>query len=63
MNIVCATLLLFLPEEHAFHLLCAICEELVPDYYVKAMIGSIVDQRLFQGEILIVIVKPPWILK
>ncbi|PRP83683.1 hypothetical protein PROFUN_03838 [Planoprotostelium fungivorum] len=48
MNIVCATLLLFLPEEHSFFLLCTICEQLVPDYYVKAMIGSIVDQRLFQ---------------
>eukprot|EP01117_Protostelium_nocturnum_P013727 TRINITY_DN5156_c0_g1_i1.p1 TRINITY_DN5156_c0_g1~~TRINITY_DN5156_c0_g1_i1.p1 ORF type:complete len:972 (+),score=312.76 TRINITY_DN5156_c0_g1_i1:230-3145(+) len=48
MNIVAALLLLYLPPEHAFYLLCTICEQLVPDYYVKAMIGSIVDQKLFE---------------
>jgi hypothetical protein len=42
-------LLLFLPEEQAFYMLCAIVEQLIPDYYVKAMIGSIVDQRIFEG--------------
>ncbi len=41
-------LLLFCSEEHAFYILCSICEILVPDYYVKAMIGSIVDQRIFE---------------
>jgi hypothetical protein len=40
---------MFLPEEQAFYLLAAICEILVPDYYVKAMIGSVADQRIFEG--------------
>lgn len=48
MNIICALLLLFLPEEQAFYLLCTIIEQITPDYYVKAMIGTIVDQRLFE---------------
>ena len=58
-NIVCALLLLFLPEEQAFFLLCVICEQLIPGtvstlddhkgYWAKAMIGSIVDQRIFEG--------------
>jgi len=50
MNIVTAVLLLFFNEEHAFHMLCILCEQLVPDYYVKAMIGSIVDQRILEGD-------------
>lgn len=49
MNIVCSILLLFLSEEQAFYVLCAICEHLVPDYYVRAMIGTIVDQRIFEN--------------
>jgi hypothetical protein len=49
MNIVASVLLLFLPEEHCFFLMCALCEMLVPDYYAKQMIGSIVDQRIFEG--------------
>ncbi len=44
-----ALLLLFCSEEQAFYILCSICELLVPDYYIKAMIGSIVDQRIFEG--------------
>ncbi len=51
MNIVCALMLLFVPEEHAFYMLCVLCEQLTPDYYVKAMIGTIVDQRIFEGNL------------
>lgn len=62
-NIVCAVLLLFAGEEGAFWLLCQICEELgmslcysqvsvfmlfsVPEYYRPAMVGSVVDQKIF----------------
>ncbi len=49
MNMIASMLLLLLPEEHAFFVLCAICELLVPEYYSKQMIGAIVDQRLFEG--------------
>jgi hypothetical protein len=50
MNIIVATLLLFLPEEETFYLLISIIEK-VPDYYEKNMIGSIIDLSLF-GELL-----------
>eukprot|EP01126_Amoeba_proteus_P012036 TRINITY_DN14939_c0_g1_i2.p1 TRINITY_DN14939_c0_g1~~TRINITY_DN14939_c0_g1_i2.p1 ORF type:complete len:574 (+),score=120.76 TRINITY_DN14939_c0_g1_i2:959-2680(+) len=46
MNIVAATLLLFVDEEEAFHLLCAITER-VSDYYEKSMLGSIIDISVF----------------
>ena len=48
MNIIAALLLLYLPESHVFFLLCSICELLVPDYYIKQMLGSLVDQRIFE---------------
>jgi hypothetical protein len=49
MNMVVSSLLMFLPEEQAFFMLCSICELLVPDYYIKQMLGSLVDQRIFEG--------------
>jgi len=48
MNIVAATILLFMNEEEAFWLTSSICEELLPDYYVTSMIGSMADQRVFE---------------
>ncbi len=46
MNIIAALLLLFVSEEEAFHMLIALVER-VPDYYVKEMIGSVVDLHVF----------------
>jgi hypothetical protein len=39
MNIVVATLLLFVEEEEAFYLLCAIIQK-IPQYYISEMIGN-----------------------
>jgi hypothetical protein len=47
MNIIAATLLLYMSEEEAFWLLCTICEDIVPDYYNKQLLGSIIDQQIF----------------
>lgn len=43
-----ALLLITMPEEAAFWLLTSICEELIPEYYSRALVGSIVDQNLFE---------------
>jgi hypothetical protein len=47
MNIVAATFLLYMPEEEAFWLLCTVCEDMLPEYYTKALLGSQVDQYIF----------------
>lgn len=54
MNILAATFLLFMPEESVFFLLVSVCEVLMPGYYNRAMVGSLVDVNLFQG--------PPFLL-
>lgn len=48
MNIVAAVLLLVAGESAAFWLLCVICEEIVPDYYGKGMVGGVVDQKVLK---------------
>ncbi len=48
MNIVCALLLLYMPEENVFWMMVAICEELVPEYYNEELFGSLVDQQIFE---------------
>ncbi len=42
-----AVFLLYMEEEEAFWLLCTLAEEIVPEYYNKALLGSIVDQTIF----------------
>ena len=48
MNIVCALLLLYLDEEDCFWLLCTICDDILPNYYNRAMIGSSVDVHVLE---------------
>jgi hypothetical protein len=48
MNIVAAMLLLTMTEESAFYTMITICEILMPQYYNRLMIGSIVDQGIFE---------------
>ncbi|KAL6076934.1 GTPase activating protein (GAP) [Balamuthia mandrillaris] len=48
MNIVVATLLDWMNEEEVFYLLVVLCEHLIPQYYNKAMLGSLVDQQIIE---------------
>lgn len=36
-------------EENAFYLLMALCEILMPQFYNKVMLGTIVHQTLFEN--------------
>ncbi len=45
MNIVCALLLLYMPEENVFWMMVSICEDLVPEYYNEELFGSLVVKR------------------
>ncbi|GAM25043.1 hypothetical protein SAMD00019534_082180 [Acytostelium subglobosum LB1] len=47
MNVVAGIMLLYMQEEAAFWVLCRVCEAFLHDYYVQAMIGSIIDQKIF----------------
>ncbi|GJJ71620.1 TBC1 domain family member 8/9 [Entomortierella parvispora] len=47
MNIVAAVMLLHLKEEDTFWLLAAVCEEILPDYYSRTLVGVQIDQRVF----------------
>eukprot|EP01133_Synstelium_polycarpum_P005265 gene5265-6098_t len=47
MNVVAGIMLMYMTEEAAFWVLCRVCEVFLRDYYVQAMIGSIIDQKIF----------------
>eukprot|EP01103_Thecamoeba_quadrilineata_P000195 TRINITY_DN1015_c0_g1_i4.p1 TRINITY_DN1015_c0_g1~~TRINITY_DN1015_c0_g1_i4.p1 ORF type:complete len:513 (+),score=78.68 TRINITY_DN1015_c0_g1_i4:1237-2775(+) len=47
MNIVSALLLLFMDESSAFWTLCSLCDHFLPGYYTKTMVGSTIDQQVF----------------
>lgn len=49
MNILGAVFLLYMNEGDAFWLLSTVCENIVPEYYNKALIGSLVDQYIFNS--------------
>ena len=42
-NIIASVILLYMPEEDAFFLLCAIVEDLLPNYFTQSMVGSLLD--------------------
>lgn len=48
MNIIASVFLLFLKEEHAFWLLCTLCERLLPEHYSKTLVGAVIDQASFE---------------
>jgi len=48
MNMIAAAFLLFLNEEEAFFLLITLVEDMLKGYYTKEMLGSCVDQRVFE---------------
>jgi hypothetical protein len=49
MNFIAAVLLMYLDEEQAFWVLAALVEDILPpDYYATSLIGSRVDQQVFE---------------
>lgn len=50
MNFIAAILLLYLSEEQSFWVLSSLIENIVcSDYYSKSMIGSRIDQMVFES--------------
>jgi hypothetical protein len=47
MNLLAAHLLLFMGEEDAFFLLCAVIEDLNPNVYRRSLVGALVEQQIF----------------
>ncbi|KAF1995942.1 acetyl-CoA synthetase-like protein [Amniculicola lignicola CBS 123094] len=49
MNIVVAALLIYMSESQAFFLLSILCDRLLPGYYSTTMIGTLLDQKVFES--------------
>ncbi|KAK9475351.1 rab-GTPase-TBC domain-containing protein [Dipodascopsis tothii] len=49
MNIVVASLLIYMNEEQAFWCLSTLCDTLLPGYYSQTMYGTLLDQRVFEA--------------
>merc|ERR1712137_420924 len=49
MNIITAVLLLYMTEEDAFYLLCTVVEDILPNYYSRSMVGSLVDIQVMNS--------------
>ncbi|GAA95389.1 uncharacterized protein L969DRAFT_44592 [Mixia osmundae IAM 14324] len=48
MNIIVASFLIYLSEEQCFWLLNVLCDQLVPGYYSPSMVGTLLDQKVFE---------------
>jgi hypothetical protein len=48
MNYIAATLLLFMDEASAFWTLASICEDIVPANYRPQMLGTLLEQKIFE---------------
>ncbi|KAJ3364950.1 TBC1 domain member 9 [Allomyces javanicus] len=49
LNMLTAHFLLAAPEHTAYALLCHVVEVIMPDHFTRTLVGSVVDQRVFEG--------------
>eukprot|EP01119_Soliformovum_irregulare_P013399 TRINITY_DN3555_c0_g1_i4.p1 TRINITY_DN3555_c0_g1~~TRINITY_DN3555_c0_g1_i4.p1 ORF type:complete len:1271 (+),score=446.37 TRINITY_DN3555_c0_g1_i4:64-3813(+) len=52
MNILAGVLLMFMDEERAFWSLAQIVEDLLPNYFLKSMMGVLVDHAVFEKQLI-----------
>ncbi len=58
MNMITAVFLLYMSEEEAFWLLVTLVEGILKGYYTKEMMGSCIDQRVFEVRIVSLSLSP-----